>query len=83
MVSRSGDVLIDNNRSILDILERCLSSVRAKWRDKALIFRRKEGAFPAFEAFVTFMDETVSNACDPTYGWLKAKSNPQTSWKVN
>ena len=65
-LSMCGEV--DNQRTILDILQRCPQHIRAKWRQKALDYKGATGSYPNFEVFVHFVNQSAMDACDPLYG---------------
>ena len=59
---------IDNQCGILEVLSRCPQYVRNQWRSRALDYKRENGVYPRFAAFVNFVNERASYACDPVYG---------------
>ena len=68
---------IDNQNSVLEILQRVLKAIQSKWRNKALEVKRDSGSYPTFDYFVEFMSKIASDWSDPVYGGdaLKSFSN--------
>ena len=59
---------IDNQHSIVSILERCPQYVQNKWTKKALKHKRENSVYPGFDSLVRFMNEIATEACDPVFG---------------
>ena len=59
---------IDNQHSIVSILERCLQYVQNKWTKKVLKHNRENSVYPGFDSLVQFMNEVATEACDPVFG---------------
>ena len=68
---------IDNQNSVLEILQRVPKAIQSKWRNKALEVKRDSGSYPTFDYFVEFMSKIASDWSDPVYGGdaLKSFSN--------
>ena len=56
---------IDNQKSILEILQRCPRYIMNKWRIKALEHKRDKDKYPGFDDFVDFISLKALDACDP------------------
>ena len=65
-LSMTGE--LDNQSSILEILQRCPQYVKTKWRQKALGVKSAKGRYPRFDTFVRFIRRLAAEACDPVYG---------------
>ena len=59
---------IDNQRCIVDILQRVPIYIRNDWRAKALNERQEYDCYPDFSEFVSFIDRTEAESLDPVYG---------------
>ena len=59
---------IDNQRCIVDILQRVPSYIRNAWRAKAPNERHEHDCYPDFSEFVTFIDRKATESLDPVYG---------------
>ena len=59
---------IDNQRCIVDILQRVPSYIRNAWRAKALNERQEHDRYPDFSEFVSFIDRKAAESLDPVYG---------------
>ena len=66
---------LNTQQSIIDILQRCQPYVRNNWRKKALDCKRRNDVYTAFDEFVAFVQNVASEACDPVYGAVPAKSH--------
>ena len=68
---------IDNQNSVLEILQRVLKAIQSKRRNRALEVKRDSGSYPTFDYFVEFMSKIASDWSDPVYGGdaLKPFSN--------
>ena len=65
-LNMSGE--IENQRSILDIVQRCPPYVRKQWCKRAVDQREDHGAYPTFSDFVKFIKRVAAQASDPVYG---------------
>ena len=65
---------IDNQQTMLSILQRCPSYIRSKWRGKALDHKREFNEYPNFQKFVQFIQLSASECNDPVYGNEATKS---------
>ena len=65
-LSMTGE--LDNQSSILEILQRCPQYVKTKWRQRALDVRGETGRYPRFATLVQFIGRLAAEACDPVYG---------------
>ena len=59
---------VENQRSIVEIVQRCPKYVRDKWRDKALDHKEDKGTYPKFDEFVKFVKRMATKSIDPVYG---------------
>ena len=59
---------VENQRSIVEIVQRCPKYVRDKWRDKALDHKEDKGGYPKFDEFVKFVKRMATKSIDPVYG---------------
>ena len=67
---------IDNQKSILEILQRCPRYIMNKWRIKALEHKRDKDKYPGFDDFVDFISLKALDACDPVYGQESFRQQP-------
>ena len=67
---------IENQRCIIDIMQRCSKSVQYKWRTVALEQKQHQGTYPKFSDFVTFMRRVAAESMDPLYGDEAMKTKP-------
>ena len=67
---------IENQRCIIDIMQRCTKSVQYKWRTVALEQKQHQGTYPKFSDFVTFMRRVAAENMDPLYGDEAMKKKP-------
>ena len=76
---------IDNQNTILEILQHCPKYIQTKWQNKALNHKRENGSYPNFGEIVKFMSEMATDWCDPVYGGeaLKAFKSRLKSSSVN
>ena len=76
---------IDNQNTILEILQRCPKYIQTKWQNKALNQKQENDSYPNFGEFVKFMSKMAINWCDPVYGGeaLKAFKSRLKSSSVN
>ena len=65
---------IENQQTILEILDRCPRFVKDKWRKKALASKRDSGTYPPFSEFVKFISAQAEDWGDPVYGSQSVKS---------
>ena len=68
---------VDNQYTILEILQRCPDSVQCKWHKRALTFKDANGYYPGFSVFVDFVSKLSKTWCDPVYGKDALKSFKQ------
>ena len=59
---------IENQHSLIQILERCPPFLRNQWKKKVLECKRNDGDYPKFDEFVEFIRVKASDSCDPVYG---------------
>ena len=59
---------LQNQRSIIEILQRCPKYVQFKWRKQALKEHHDHERYPNFQNFVEFIRTMAIEACDPLYG---------------
>ena len=67
---------LSNQRSMVDILQRCPAYVKTKWQRKALSKKSESGSYPSFDDFVGFIRDKAAESLDPIYGTdaMKPKS---------
>ena len=71
---------LQNQRSILDILQRVPHYIKSKWQKKALLTKKDSGNYPDFDAFVDFMQRISTESLDPVYGSDSMRSaNPKSN----
>ena len=70
---------IENQRCIIDIVQRCTTSVQYRWRKVALEQKQHIGTYPKFSDFVTFMRRVAADGMDPLYGDEAMKSRPSST----
>ena len=56
---------INTQQSMIDILQRCQSYTRNRWRNKALESKRVNDIYPDFKEFAAFVQREAVEACDP------------------
>ena len=66
--------MVENQQSIIEILNRCPGHVRDEWTKRALKSKRCKGRYPKFADFVDFIRTKAKDVCDPVYGTDKSKS---------
>ena len=66
---------IENQRSIMDIVQRCAPHIRNKWIKKALDDKDDKDEYPKFQDFVKFMERVAKQSLDPVYGTQNVKSH--------
>ena len=59
---------VDNQHTIIEILDRCPQFVKSKWRTLALNLRRNKKTYPTFSEFVDFICKLAVDWADPVYG---------------
>ena len=70
---------LGNQRSIIDILQRCPFYIRTKWQRKALEKKSESGNYPKFDDFVDFIRYKAAESLDPLYGTDAMKRKPGKS----
>ena len=70
---------IENQRCIIDIVQRCTTSVQYRWRNVALEQKQHIGTYPKYSDFVTFMRRVAADGMDPLYGDEAMKSRPSST----
>ena len=64
---------INTQQSMIDILQRCQSYTRNRWRNKALESKRLNDIYLDFKEFAGFVQREAVEACDPMYGFFPAE----------
>lgn len=59
---------IDNQYTIISILQRCSVHVQRRWRNTALEFKRNNDEYPNFMHLVKFVQQLAADSGDPVYG---------------
>ena len=60
--------VVDNQHTILDILDRCPQFIKGKWRSKALDIKHDKNKHSDFIDFVEFISRQAGAWADPVYG---------------
>ena len=74
---------IDNQHSILELLQRCPETLQSKWHKLALDNKDQSDTYPGFPKFVSFVGKFARHWNDPVYGKDSLKSFKQTHCKFS
>lgn len=66
---------LDNQKCIVDILQRLPNTIRNSWRSKALETKHEKSKYPNFDEFVSFVDRKATDSLDPVYGACFSKQS--------
>ena len=73
---------IDNQQTILEILQRCPECVQSKWHKLALDQNEIKGSYPGFADLVNFVSKLAKKWNDPVYGKEAVKAFKHSQGKT-